>query len=682
FHIVNIVYTHGNPVYGLSVIPRYFGFDPSGFSIEDGPVEYCGWQFPFSYYVTLDQVSDGTVVSACHENVLFPSGIFRARVAHNSVPGLPDFIDPYIPDSVWSPFASGIPGSHEGGAFVWPQIADTDNGAEQVTHLLISQWRGGGDELQQDTLNQILYTRRVGATGDAWSLGMPLGETRQYRSAVIAAARNSSRVGIAWIGPRGDGTVSGAPIPRFDTLAGSEFDSDVYVMVSEDAGVTWGPRTNLTQRADSLPGGFAPQAKMSVAFDDNGDFHVVWQAVRWRGYGESTGKSGRMYHWSEVTGGVSLAVDGVYENTQCGSGYNQLNIDNPQLSTCDGKLYLTYSEFASPWHGAADDCAERAQFGNGFAAANGEIYLAISADNGATWDDPRNLTATYTPNCDTIPGGVNPDCDSDAWHSTTRVGIDITGGVWGPVPDLSSNLGGYGGVNYLFVSYINDADPGAAILAEGGWTINQVNVFRFGCVEAVSGPVLASSLPQLIPDTDTLFIPSADTALSWVLQNIGSADITDLSVTLNSVNPPGHMTLSGFGTALPAGSNNADTGVITLNAALASELAGASAEIVVDGSFPSAPRSYTVSYVVATPPPPPCCAVAGDFDHSGAFNIADVTSGIGYIFSGGPGPVCCEEADFNADGSFNISDVTFGIAYIFLGDLPLPCPPEGSVCGL
>ncbi|HSH00378.1 MAG TPA: hypothetical protein VLB27_10030, partial [candidate division Zixibacteria bacterium] len=373
-------------------------------------------------------------------------------------------------------------------------------------------------------------------------------------------------------------------------------------------------------------------------------------------------------------------ADGAWLPELCSGGEYQLSIDNPQLSWCDNKLYLTYTAFAPPER--ADDCAHRAFDGDGFGAANGDLYLVISNDGGAHWDNPRNLTDSYTPDCDAVGDATYPDCANDVWQSVTRYGLDITGTNWGPIPDLSANLGGYAGSHLLSVLYVDDSDPGAAILAEGGWTNSPLRVFSFGCVEPVAGAVLASSLPQLIPSVDTLEISGTDSALVWILENTGDADITDLSVTLNSVNPPGHMTLSGFGTTLSAGSNNADTGVITLNANQENELLGATAEIVVDGSFPGAPRSFAISYSVPTPPPPPCCAVPGDFDHSGSFNIADVTSGIGYIFSGGPGPVCCEEADFNADGSFNISDVTFGIAYIFLGDFPPPCPPQGSVCGL
>ncbi|MFQ5608632.1 MAG: hypothetical protein ACE5GA_11860, partial [Candidatus Zixiibacteriota bacterium] len=69
-----------------------------------------------------------------------------------------------------------------------------------------------------------------------------------------------------------------------------------------------------------------------------------------------------------------------------------------------------------------------------------------------------------------------------------------------------------------------------------------------------------------------------------------------------------------------------------------------------------------------------CCLVAGDSDHSGTFNIGDVTFDIARIFSGGAAPVCGDEADADGNNTFNIADVTYGIAFIFSGG---PAP----VCG-
>lgn len=76
--------------------------------------------------------------------------------------------------------------------------------------------------------------------------------------------------------------------------------------------------------------------------------------------------------------------------------------------------------------------------------------------------------------------------------------------------------------------------------------------------------------------------------------------------------------------------------------------------------------------------PPNCCVVAGDADHSGTVTIADVTYGIGRIFSGFAPPVCQDEADANGDNIFDIQDITYLIAFIFSGGPTPICGTTGA----
>ncbi len=83
-------------------------------------------------------------------------------------------------------------------------------------------------------------------------------------------------------------------------------------------------------------------------------------------------------------------------------------------------------------------------------------------------------------------------------------------------------------------------------------------------------------------------------------------------------------------------------------------------------------RAYTLSLGKL------CCAYAGDANHDGAFNIADITFNIARIFAGGPAPGCQDEADANGDNTFNIADVTYGIARVFSGGSPPLCGMSGG----
>ncbi|HSG99179.1 MAG TPA: hypothetical protein VLB27_03960, partial [candidate division Zixibacteria bacterium] len=421
---------------------------------------------------------------------------------------------------------------------------------------------------------------------------MSLGESRQYRSAVIAAARNSSHVGIAWIGPRGDGSAAGAPVPRYSAQASSEFDNDVYVMTSDDAGVTWNPRVNVTQRADSLPGGWAPHAKATALFDAAGVFHTVWQAMQWQGYGVLPTKRSRLFHWDDNVQIVRTVFDANWNPEFCTSGYNQLNVDNPQLSACDGKLYVTFTYFAPVTFGRGDDCAKEAFDPNPRfeGSANGDLWLTVSDNGGFNWDPPRNLTDSYTPSCDTIFGGVYPDCHSDAWQSATRYGIDVTGDLFGGVPDLSANLGGYAGVNFLFVSYVDDAHPGAAILGEGGWTVNPVRVFRFGCVGTVVGCVIASDpFPEgQAVDDPAHVLPGQDSVITWRLENTANTTLY-YSISVVNDDPPGNLTITGGAGTMSHGLNNYEDLTVTLNANLETTPQHAHAEVILESNSCGSP---------------------------------------------------------------------------------------------
>lgn len=70
-----------------------------------------------------------------------------------------------------------------------------------------------------------------------------------------------------------------------------------------------------------------------------------------------------------------------------------------------------------------------------------------------------------------------------------------------------------------------------------------------------------------------------------------------------------------------------------------------------------------------------CCVVPGDVDHSGVFDISDITYYVDWMFGGGPPPPCEEEADADGSGVLDISDLTYLVAYMFDGGPPpVPCP--------
>ncbi|MCH9032153.1 MAG: hypothetical protein IIB00_07845, partial [candidate division Zixibacteria bacterium] len=294
---------------------------------------------------------------------------------------------------------------------------------------------------------------------------------------------------------------------------------------------------------------------------------------------------------------IRSAVVGEWEPPKCNPGAFNLNVSQPQLSVCNSNLYLTYSEFANPLKGHGDDCHIRASYAP-TGAANGDLLLTVSSNYGFSWDPGRDLTASYTPNCDTVPGGEYPDCQSDTWHSATRYGIDITGDIFG-MTDVSANLGGYAGSDYLFVQYVNDREPGAAILNEGAWTLSAVRTFRFGCVdwEEESFPIF--SLTGIDDPAHALPEQFVDTVLE--IENVGNIDLNYTYVVEVTDGPAGNVTVDGTssgGGTISAGIINKATHTIRLNATQSSEIQNAGARIIFAGDFLTAPDTIFINYCI------------------------------------------------------------------------------------
>ncbi|HSG98717.1 MAG TPA: hypothetical protein VLB27_01620, partial [candidate division Zixibacteria bacterium] len=263
-----------------------------------------------------------------------------------------------LPESLWTPYS--LDPADE---WIWPQIAHTPTG--EINHLVIrNNHYNRGD---------FLYTRQV---AKVWQPAFVFG-TGGLISPTVVASRTSQRVALCWTGGRGDGTANNCSISREHYPSWGHLDNDLYYMLSNDGGATWGACQNVTMRPDSLPGGFAPAAHVTALFDAADNLHLVWSAMQWDGLSGGRNFSGKLFHWDEASGLTRTAVGGVWTPPNCTGGGFELNVSQPQLSECDGKLYLTFVQFAPVFLGRGDDCANWAVTQqNG--AANGDIYVTVS----------------------------------------------------------------------------------------------------------------------------------------------------------------------------------------------------------------------------------------------------------------------------------------------------------------
>jgi hypothetical protein len=232
-----------------------------------------------------------------------------------------------------------------------------------------------------------------------------------------------------------------------DTIAGGQMDNDVWYVLSDDGGITWGPHTNITnyQPGDTV----RAYCDVNAVFDDNDYLHIVWagRRVDSAGYYEAS----KIFHWDEFNDTITVVNSpSIYYNEPGGwwiegsagsFGASHMPADQPQLvfDTTNSYLYCL-------WHGNDDttDVSAAGYF-------NGELYGAYSTDYGITWSDYVNLTNTRSPGAG--PGYCN---DEDYMTACPKVVTDS-----------------------IFITYIEDKDAGNYACYEGIATENPVYCWVF-----------------------------------------------------------------------------------------------------------------------------------------------------------------------------------------------------------
>ena len=237
-------------------------------------------------------------------------------------------------------------------------------------------------------------------------------------SAILTASRVSDKVALV-----------------YTQDVGQQWRDNVVYYESED-GMTWDfvlDPINITeygQGGDSL----WAYTDVDAVYDYNDNLHVIWNAQ----YVFEDGSywvGAFLYHYDTGSGTITLMAESEYPDPDtCSEGAWQLPIAKMSIGVYQpiDALFAIYSYFPE------DDCSA-----GGF--SNSELYMQYSADGGASWSEPEDLTNSHTPGCQA------GDCDSDHWSSLAERVDD-----------------------YLHIVYINDKDAGGLPQTEGGVTDNPV----------------------------------------------------------------------------------------------------------------------------------------------------------------------------------------------------------------
>jgi len=453
----------------------------------------------------------------------------------------------------------------------WPKFF-FQFGSDTVLHI-VSQCNTDNRTYHQT----IMYFRKVGYEGTptGWDYPPYCVDSVPIIAHDITGERLGDRVCMAWF--------ANLPYqePECDTCSGegpydfSLMENDMYLQISNDQGVNWEPRKNLTQ---AQIGEFAWKAwcDCSILFDQASNCHILFHTLPWPAdpciaEGEESCMEGdvwqaksRLMHWSENIPYVRTVADHSYQPSDtCGVPSWASTVAKMGLAECDGKLYAMWTQFNDIPNGIDNDCAEWVYTENLFwGGLNGDIWISVSEDGGMTWDAQRNLTNSYTPHCDPWGGS---DCQNDYWATINRWGKQAqTGEDWSGA-DIIDPSGGTSPTDwYLDIQYINDLDAGGAIWGdEGSWVNDPVKWFRVACVEPVPNPLFACSWRNYgDPNYNK---PGTEKLVDLDFENLGNVAL-EYSIAITEDNgPTGWLNHQNFSGTVPSGLNNIETGQVILN---------------------------------------------------------------------------------------------------------------------
>lgn len=542
---------------------------------------------------------------------------------------------------------------------IWPKFRYVEGPTDTVLHIIAQTSMPDAGDPQA-----IYYFRRVGGddnTGATWTFPPYVVDTIYDLSHDIAA-NNDGKVALVWTANlpcslADPDTASGTGCRTYGQL-----DNDVYYQISNDYGVTFQPRVNLTKYIHTEgTDSYRPYTDLSALLDSNGDLHIAWGARAWPAGSQNPGGQaglyrGRIFHWSENQPFIRTAHSADWDQTVCSPGAWNLNAGKMSVSECNGRLYILFVQINDIPAGVSDDCAVESNPGFPTGSGNGDLYVTISEDGGLTWDKARDVTNSRTPDCDSV-GGVGGPCDNDNWPSMARFGNNYAlNGVGINATDVVVPTGGSDNGWYLDVQYINDHSAGGIVQTEGTWQDADVRWFRLACVAAITAPnpIITPNeiaFPAWVKPGNTF-----DTTIT--IENLGNASYTYAVSKVEQQGNAGWLTTTGFSGFVDFGVSNTGTGTIHANASSYSTgtIALLKGLVILTGNNASSPDTIPVSVVVADTVVAPkadtvatsCLSLAvlnnGEFGNQGPgkvnmdfYNAGDCdTTAIVYLYDGSP----------------------------------------------
>ncbi|MDD4051838.1 MAG: sialidase family protein, partial [candidate division Zixibacteria bacterium] len=385
----------------------------------------------YSGYTSAAALPDGRAIFGCHAD--YDGNDIYLSMAYTDAPGFPG----------WALFTGEVARPDTGASWyvtdeeiIWPIMARHNAGGNTTSDVLYML-----SHVNEANEDMILY-RKVGTAN--FDGGQKI-ETITDLSYTIVADPYSNNVYIVYTDDR----------VGMDEGDGGQDDLDVWYKKSTDQGVTWGAAIDVSNyTGDSL---WRAYDDLSAVISPDGNLHIIWPARQLNDSNTYENAKCRLVHWSTDIPQARILSEARYTmEERCDPGAWNMYIAKPSISWCDDRLYALWTQFGHAREtGAKGDCSQA-----GF--ANGELYLAVSNDNGFTWDLPANLTQSRTPRCDSA------ECDSDHWSSMTSYGMVYDGAA-----------------DTLDIQYVNDKDAGGLPQGEGSRCVNPIMHLRIPCRDII-----------------------------------------------------------------------------------------------------------------------------------------------------------------------------------------------------
>jgi hypothetical protein len=299
-------------------------------------------------------------------------------------------------------------------------------------------------------------------------------DTVMVIAADIACSRVSNRMAIVWSKSQDD---------LLDDP--SQYNNDLYMMVSEDGGMNWGNEINITEfeqpdydcasgdTAECNKDTFRVYTDMSVIFDWDDNIHIAFTtSFLWSLEGIINVAESDVWHWDETFLEFSPIAHGEFGDSTYWSlpdspGAWQRMVQRPSLCVdgVTGYLYCSYQ-----WY----DPMQATESG----WPQGDAMLSVSCTCGRTWSQAVNVS-------DTWGGNVAPTGESKSER-------DIT---------ISDHVTYENEIGYVHMEYIFDHDGGTIPQEEGVATLNEVIYRRIPVSDVPLTPVQDPYYPVLRIDS-------------------------------------------------------------------------------------------------------------------------------------------------------------------------------------